>query len=239
MLLDSFEKWSRKISPRRIRLYGGEPLLNPDIAEIVTAVKHYWSQASCQIVTNGTLLPRIPDDTLQIFGKHNIHFHISQHLVTEEYRDTLKQSLTRLEQFGIPYYAEESFRIWHKVYDTDANGVPIPCFSNPHTAYLHCTANHCTLVHGDCLYKCAELVSKVLAVQTESLGPEWNNQVLTHKPVTVESSPQEIRNYLHGGAMPECSICPETREHIEARQLSMEEFRSIKQHIQQRIQKIA
>jgi len=231
-LIDSFEKWSRKVLPGCIRLYGGEPLLNPDIAEIVIAAKRYWSQAQYQIVTNGILLPRLPDTTLGFFSENNVHFHISQHLDTQEYRDILKQSLPRLDQWRIRYVVEESLLAWHKTFDLDTSGVPMPCHSNPEIAYRHCTAKHCTLVHGDCLYKCAELVSKIIAVQNETLGPEWSHRVLTHKPVTFESSPQEICAYLHSGPIPECSICPETRESVEPWQLSMEEFRQIQQRNQ-------
>ena len=66
----------------------------------------------------------------------------------------------------------------------------------------------------------------ILARKEGALGPEWD-QVLTHKPVSLENSPQEIVDYLLSGQMPECSACPERHESVEARQLSMEEVRRI------------
>jgi sulfatase maturation enzyme AslB (radical SAM superfamily) len=101
-LLDSFEKWSHKLCPTKIRLLGGEPLLHPDLAEIVSAAHRYWSQSLIEIVTNGFLLPRLSDEVLQVFGKSNVHVFISQHMDTEDYRNALNLSIERLDRFHIP-----------------------------------------------------------------------------------------------------------------------------------------
>jgi len=233
-LIDSFEKWNRKLSPELIILYGGEPLLNPEIADIVIAVKHYWQQSQCLIFTNGILLPRLPDSTLQVFAENNVQVHISQHIVTQEYRDTLKQSLFLLGQFGIKYSIANAFRNWHRTYDIDNDGVPMPCQSDMKTAYKNCTAKYCTLVHGNYLYRCVGLANKIMAAEAGIIGQEWNDRVLTHKPVTFESSPKEICDYLLKKAVPECSVCPETRESVEHSQLSTEEVTAIKSCIAER-----
>jgi len=67
---------------------------------------------------------------------------------------------------------------------------------------------------------------------------EWD-KVLRHKPVTFESSPQAIRDYLQSGPMPECSVCAEKPKIVESRQLSMEEIQRMKQRIRQQIPKAA
>jgi organic radical activating enzyme len=233
-LFDSFEKWSRKISAKLVRLYGGEPLLNPDIADIVIAVKNYWRHSQCLILTNGILLPRLPDSTIQIFAENDVRIQISQHIDTQEYREILAQSLPRLKRFRVQYHVDQSFHRWHKTYDIDSDGVPVPCHSNMEIAYRNCVAKHCVLVHGDYLYRCVGLANKIMAAQAGLLGAEWNDRIFAYKPVTFENSPAEIRDYLRSGAIPECSVCPETRELIEHRQLSMEEVESIKYHIEQR-----
>ena len=238
MLLDSFKKWSQKISPGCVVLIGGEPLLHPDIAEIVTAIHHYWSQSRYMIATNGVLLPRVSDDVLRVFAKYNVHVKISQHLDTPEYRKILKQSLSRLTQFRIKYKVAEVFGNWWNMRGIDEKGVPVPCHSNPVVAYEKCPSKYCTTVEGDYMYSCAALAGMITAVQGGSVGPEWN-RVLTHKPLFFESSPQEIRDYLFCGPMPECSVCPESSEKFEPRQLSMEDVQRIKQHIQERHRKAA
>jgi hypothetical protein len=87
------------------------------------------------------------------------------------------------------------------------------------------------------MYSCSVLANTIMAVKEEAIGPEWN-RVLMHKPVTFESSPQEILDYLRGGPMPECSVCPKVVK-IESRQLSMEEVQLIKQHVRERHRKSA
>ena len=238
MLVDSFTKWIPKIFPQRIIFTGGEPLLNPEVAEIVTTVRHYWQQSRCEIWTNGCLLPRVSDDTLRIFEKQNTAVCISQHLDTEEYRSILAQSLERLKQFNIPCVVFESFRDWRNDRCVDTDGVPVPNQSDPAIAYRHCTAKRCTVMFGDYLYRCNCLAHLTHAVQEGAAEPAWN-RILTHKPVSFESSPQEIRDYLCGGPMPECSVCPETREIVESKQLSMEDVQRIKELIRQRIQRVA
>jgi len=80
------------------------------------------------------------------------------------------------------------------------------------------------------MYYCAKLAHMILAVKDEAIGPEWD-RVLSHKPVSFESSQQEILDYLRQGAVPECSVCPETYEVVEARQLAAADVNRIKQTI--------
>ena len=235
-LIDSFEKWSQKIVPRTIVLAGGEPLLNPDISEIVVAARHYWPESECHLTTNGILLSRIHDDILQCFQKHNAILNISQHMDTEEYRNTLQQVLLRLKQFRISHTTLKPYLTWRKHPCIDVSGVPTPCHSSPKTAYGNCSMKMCTYMHGDYLHRCGHLGVIFAAISEDALAPEWN-RVLTHKPVTCKSSPQEIRDYLLGGPMPECSVCPEKYEIVESRQLSTIEVQQIKSHIQQRRQR--
>ena len=237
-LIDSFEKWSRKIATRNVMLIGGEPLLNPGIAEIIIAVQRCWPRSQRRILTNGVLLPRVSDDVLRVFHKYNVFVGISEHMDTPEHRENLKQSLSRLRQFRILYSVNESFRGWHNGRDVDAYGVPVPCNSNPETAHQLCCAKHCPTIQGDRLYSCSHLANMIAAVQEGAIGPEWRT-VLAHRPVTLESSPEEIRNYLRAEPMPECSVCPETYKTTKARQLSMEEVQQIKHHIRERHQKVA
>ena len=233
-VIDSFEKWSRKIAPKRIILAGGEPLLNPDIAELAVAVHRYWQNAQCEVWTNGFLLPRVPDEVLQVFEREKVVVYISQHMGTEEYQDAVQQCLSRLSKFRIQHSVIEAYRDWRNDRHVDADGVPVPCRSNPAVAYSRCISKRCTIVLGDKLYRCHYLAHITSALQEGVAVPEWK-RVLTHKPVTFENSPQEIRDYLFGGPMPECSVCPETCEIVEPRQLSMEHIQRIKELIRQRI----
>jgi hypothetical protein len=77
-----------------------------------------------------------------------------------------------------------------------------------------------------------------LAVEERVLNSDWH-RVLKHQPVTLESTPQEILDYLRGGAMAECSICNEKCEPTEVRQLTSEEVKVIKERLREDKRKAA
>ena len=190
MIADSFEKWSRKIFPERVILTGGEPLLNPEIVQIVADVSRYWQQSQCELWTNGLLLPRTSDDVLREFKKHKVFVCISQHLDTDEYRETLKQSLQRLKRLDVRCRVFESYRDWRGLWNLDTDGVPIPCRSSHDKSYGCCYSKRCTLIHGDYLYRCNFLAHLSMALQEKAIGPEWA-QASTHKPASFENTPKE------------------------------------------------
>jgi organic radical activating enzyme len=53
---------SRHYRPRRVKLLGGEPLLNPRIAEIIAATKRSGITPHVLLITNGVLLRRLPPE---------------------------------------------------------------------------------------------------------------------------------------------------------------------------------
>ena len=238
-LIDSFEKWSHKISPETIRLLGGEPLLHPDIAEIVVATVHCFPQAQINITTNGLLIARLPDEVLLIFRKHNVHLIISQHMDTDEHNELLGRPIERIKTFRVSHEVYPSHIEWEIHINADHMGVPTPCQSNPEIAFNSCLCGNTALaIDGDYLYRCLRLLNMRQAVLEGALGPEWD-KVLAHTPVSFLSSSEMIIDYCMGGPMPECTACPESYSVCEPRQLSTGEIRRIQENIRQRKRKVA
>jgi hypothetical protein len=238
-LIESFDKWSKRVVPATVALLGGEPFLNPDIAEIAAAAKNAFTQSLIAIITNGVLLPKVPDKILQSLGENGISVYISQHLNTDEFRQTLERGIERLEHYAINYELHDGYSKWAKLLATDTQNAPVPCSSNAEIAYENCfCCKYCTAIHGEHLYRCSLVANMVFAVKEGVLNSGWH-RVLKHQPVTLESTPQEILHYLRGGAMAECSICPEKSELTEARQLTGEEVRVIKERIREEKRKAA
>jgi len=50
------------LKPRSVNVVGGEPLLHPEIAEILKLLKRIRIDEKTVVITNGTLLPRMRDD---------------------------------------------------------------------------------------------------------------------------------------------------------------------------------
>jgi organic radical activating enzyme len=232
----TFEKWSPKVSPRLIRLYGGEPLLNPDLAEITVAARRYWSQSSIQICSNGLLIPRLSDDTLRLLAESNAWFYISQHEDTNEYRDILKQSFLRFERFNIRYKSVGFFDRWRKAFETDSDGLPIPHHSDPQKAFDACNeVKRCVRVEGNFMYRCARIATLLRALDTGTVSPspEWD-RVRAYRGCSFQSTHEEIIRYLQSGPGPECSICPEKHTLVPFRQYTVEEIQHVKEIAQQR-----
>lgn len=55
-----------------IRLLGGEPLLNPDIIEIIKKIRQIIPSKKIVLVTNGLLLKKMPNDFFKCCSKNNI-----------------------------------------------------------------------------------------------------------------------------------------------------------------------
>jgi organic radical activating enzyme len=238
-LIESFEKWSERVVPATVALLGGEPFLNPDAAEIAAAAKNAFTQSQIAIITNGMLLAKVPDKILQSLSENGISVGISQHLNTDEFKQTLERAAERLEQFSIKYRIHDCYTNWAKMLATDAQNAPVPCSSNAEIAYKSCSCcKYVTAIHGDTLYRCSLVANMVFAVKEGVLNSDWH-RVLKHQPATLESTPQEIFDYLRGGAMAECSICPEKWEQTEARQLTSEEVKVIKERLREEKRKAA
>ncbi|MDR0520570.1 MAG: radical SAM protein [Planctomycetaceae bacterium] len=233
VLIDSFRRWSEILVPKKIYLSGGEPFLHPEITDVAAAVKRYFPHSRLDIITNAVLLPKIDDRILQTLARMNVHLNISIHQNTSEYLAALNQTLDRLRHFRLRYKTNDSFYGWQKFLETAETGEPIPANSNPATAWKNCSGHHCIAVIEDKLYRCNRLAYMIHALQAGEIGLEWS-RVLSHKPVTPDNSPEEIRNYLRMRGMPECSVCPERPVQVPARQLSTEEVLRIKQHIRQK-----
>lgn len=59
-----YSLWNKKISPKRMAILGGEPLLNKEICDIIYLTKEMWTQPSDSnywITTNGLLLENYPE----------------------------------------------------------------------------------------------------------------------------------------------------------------------------------
>jgi hypothetical protein len=68
---------------RRLRLLGGEPMLNPDIVEIIKVAKHSGVADILQMLTNGMLLDRLPDEGWEALDEIEISFYEISRLSAE------------------------------------------------------------------------------------------------------------------------------------------------------------
>lgn len=93
-----FEQYERDIhrlkelysGVKTIRLMGGEPLLNPKLAEFCTITRKAFPDANIRVVTNGLLIPGIDKEVLQVMRKHYIGFDITQYPPTVRLKEKIE-----------------------------------------------------------------------------------------------------------------------------------------------------
>lgn len=219
-LLKFLEHWGQKLQPKRLAILGGEPLLHPNFEEIVLSAYRHWGRTEIVIITNGVLLERIQDSFLERIRKlGRISFVISQHTKSTGWKEKYKKTKIRFSKFHIPFSLRKSYSLWMTTYQKSAAGRYIPYESFPQKAWEVCWGRSFYKIHEGSLWYCTRLVSANLAIKEGLFGDEWKH-ILSHHPMTLESSQDEILAYLKQKALPECSMCPEVVELIEPLQMN-------------------
>jgi wyosine [tRNA(Phe)-imidazoG37] synthetase (radical SAM superfamily) len=83
-----------------IALIGGEPLLHPEITEIIKIARKYFSETKIEIVTNGLLLPKMPPDFWNCCKEQRIKITITKYPVKIDLaaiKETAKSASVHLE----------------------------------------------------------------------------------------------------------------------------------------------
>ncbi len=123
----------------KIRLMGGEPFLNPRIAEYARLAKTLFPDTDLRIVTNGTLLPRTELSLLRELGEIGAFLDISVYPPTKKLK---KQINAKLKEAGLGFNFSPQIRMFFK-----------PLLDKPHaggkTAFENCLFTHCHMLgHG-------------------------------------------------------------------------------------------
>jgi organic radical activating enzyme len=230
-IIESIKRWSKRLSPKTIALVGGEPLLHPDYQELALTVRKAWKQSAIFIITNGLLLSKVQDEFLKQMSENDIEFQISRHTNTSNYNHNLNEVIKRFKKFNVKYEIIEAHKSWVTCHSLDTNGVPRSFNSNPTKAWTHCLSKKCTTISGNKLCYCSIIINILQAVSDGSLSLAEFNDITKHKLATIDDSNESIVGYLSSGPIKECCFCPENVENIEAKQISTEKLKSIKQII--------
>lgn len=84
-----------------IRLLGGEPFLNPDLGDFVTAAREAYPDAVLSVVSNGLLIPKkVKDEVLEAIRRNNARVQVSNYPPTVKIGSEIRR---RLEESGVRY----------------------------------------------------------------------------------------------------------------------------------------
>lgn len=74
----------------RLRLMGGEPLLNKNISDFISITREVFPDANIRVVTNGLLLPYVDKKVLELMNKCYVAFDITQYPPTEKLKEKIE-----------------------------------------------------------------------------------------------------------------------------------------------------
>ncbi len=124
---------------KKIRLMGGEPLLNPRVSDYAAKARELFPDSDIRIVTNGMLLLSFDETKLAEIRNADVKFDISNYPPTRKIKDKLGAKLSAAGMnydFGIP------MDFFFKNIRKDPSDDPGP-------AYRNCIFTHChSLGHG-------------------------------------------------------------------------------------------
>lgn len=123
----------------KIRLMGGEPLLNPRLTEYIQTSRALFPASDIRIVSNGLLIPKLGDDVLRCIKENDCKFDISNYPPTRKLFPEIK---ARLDAFGVEYDLGFPMNFFFRNIASVPSTDPAPAFNN-------CIFTHCHMLgHG-------------------------------------------------------------------------------------------
>lgn len=126
------------------RLMGGEPLLAKNVDEYMKILRRYFPRARLRILTNGTLIPSLPQKIFDTMRENRFGFDISTYPPTAKVADKIK---ALLESNGINYKFSRQFERFN-VFLTMHSG------NDTRRSRQLCGNDPCRTVHRGKIYKC-------------------------------------------------------------------------------------
>lgn len=133
-----------------IRLMGGEPLLNPQLSDIMCMTRRYFPYGHIRIVTNGLLLLKQTKQFFELCHEHNIEIWVTKYPVDMDFQkmeaDILDRGVT-FDWYGAGY--DRLPTMWR--FPIDLRGD-----FDPDWNFYHCpSANGCLTLRNGKMYTCA------------------------------------------------------------------------------------
>ena len=207
-------------------IMGGEPLINPQIKDILLGVRKLMPTSQIRFTTNGLLLHKHRDiiDLMEEIG--NCVFKITVHLKDETLEDIIKEIHTKFKwdpvyEFGINRFKTKNnfkFQVnrpstFIKTYRNSYNDM-MPYNSVPTESFDSCIQQTCPLLHQGIIYKCStqgllkETLSKFGNPNIEDWAPYLNGGISTNSK--LETITEFISNF--GKPHQQCAMCPSPQD---------------------------
>lgn len=143
-----------------IRILGGEPLMHPDIKEILKCYRKYFPDSEIDLCTNGLLVPKMDDKFWECIRKERISIHVSGYKPTYSLLDKIDSVF---KEQRIPYFVlkrDEFVKYYTDKPDNDMQ-----------KSFKKCIASGCHEVYRGRLSTCSAVIA--FEKLKESFGVEY------------------------------------------------------------------
>ena len=192
------QKLTKTFTIEIIRLLGGEPLLHPDINNVLKTVRQCLGYSHIELFTNGILINKMPQDFFETCYKNNIKIVISQYPILKN-KDEIKQILS---SFKINYIFSPI------IFSFSANLNP-KGNSDKEKTFKNCRYTYYKTLKEDNIYICP------ICAYINQYNEYFNKNIPIGKGINIyTNSKKQILNYLHN---PEetCKYCTNLTKYID------------------------
>ena len=127
------------------RMMGGEPLLLKNLDEYVKIAQNYLPETNLRVVTNGLLIPSLPQKILDALRENDIILDVSAYIPTRKIADKIKATLTANK---ITFHFDEFFK------DKFVSFMTLHPGNNTEKSRVACLSDICRFFRGGKIYKC-------------------------------------------------------------------------------------
>jgi len=129
---------------RIIRLMGGEPLLNPELPQIIRATREVFPKAKIHILTNGILYKKIAGGLQEEIKACGAEVHVSLYKPMADKKDEIKKFF---RSQGIKYQMNGPIMYFGKYLNLEGT-------SDPKQTISGCHASRCTFLQNGQIARC-------------------------------------------------------------------------------------
>ncbi|MCR5128367.1 MAG: radical SAM protein [Lachnospiraceae bacterium] len=144
----------------RIRLMGGEPLLNRELPLFIEASRNIFPDADIYVVSNGLMIDENYDELLRVMSRYHCGFNISQYPPTVK---NIKKIRSLCYLYKVPCLVSDPIKVFRTC--TDPEGL-----QDPEKAYKSCDVTHCTFLREGTISNC--IMPYILPKYSEIFGKE-------------------------------------------------------------------
>lgn len=207
--------WSPRIAVDRFGLLGGEPTLNPALAEFVPLVRRHWPHARLRITTNGFFLDRHPHLPQALARAGNTQIVLSLHHDSPDYLARIAPARELLaawqREFGIDVEIQPSHTYWTRRYHGFGSAMMPFADGDRRRSWEICPARYCKQLHDGRLWKCGPLAYLGLQHQRYALAEAWR-PYLAYQALEPGCPDAELDAFLAREDEAACEMCPAQRQ---------------------------